>query len=97
MGLNFHYLSHRLDNININNINKSIIKSMTRHRLNNRIDNININNIIKSMVYHFWNYQCNPGGMDHRGHSRILIKGVQNTHRTCLIVGNDGNCKGLRY
>ena len=28
-----------------------------------------------------------------RGHSRILIKGVRNTHGTGLIVGNDGNCK----
>ena len=33
----------------------------------------------------------------YRGHSRILIIGVQNTHGTRLIVGNDGNCKGLRY
>ena len=32
-----------------------------------------------------------------RGHCKILIKGVRNTHGTCLIVGNDGNCKGLRY
>ena len=29
-----------------------------------------------------------------RGHARILIKGVRNTG---LIVGNDGNCKGLTY
>ena len=32
---------------------------------------------------------------DFRRHFRILIKGVRNTHDTCLIVGNDGNCKGL--
>ena len=29
-----------------------------------------------------------------RGHSRILMKGARNTHGTCLIVGNDDNCKG---
>ena len=32
-----------------------------------------------------------------RGHSRIFIKGVRNTHDTCLIVENDSNCKGFRY
>ena len=32
-----------------------------------------------------------------RSHSRILIKWVQNTSGTCLIVGNDGNCNGLKY
>ena len=34
------------------------------------------------------------GGEVHntRGHSRILINGVRNTHSTCLILGNDDNC-----
>ena len=32
-----------------------------------------------------------------RGHSRILINGVRNTHGTGLIVGSDGNCKARRY
>ena len=34
-----------------------------------------------------------PYKVTFRGHSRILIKGVRNTHGTGLIVGNDGNCK----
>ena len=42
--------------------------------------------ILKKLIFHYG-----------RGHSRVLINGVQNTHGTCLIVGNDGNCKGLRY